>query len=53
MAFPLKTIIIVVLGNPNAQSQTEYVTVICHASRCEANTLMQMKEFCGTLMPYS
>lgn len=53
MAFPLETIIIGILRNPNVQSQPEHVAVVCCAPGCEANTLMQMKEFSGTLMAYN
>lgn len=49
MGFPLETIIIGNLGNPNAQCQPEQVAVVHGASGCEANTLLQMKD----LMAYN
>ena len=53
MASPLETIIIGILGNPNTQHQPEHVAVAHRAPGCEANTLMQMEEFSGTLMAYN
>lgn len=53
MALPLETIIIGVLRNPNAQCQPGRVAVVHHAPGCEANTLMEMKEFSSTLMVYN
>lgn len=49
MGFPLETIIIGSLGNPNTQCQPEQVAVVHGASGCEANTLLQIKD----LMAYN